>query len=227
MIRTLLIIGITTTILNLFGCSEQLKKDDGKLSKETQEQFNMNIQEFNENWGPTAIPTELEKLIYFQTHISAPEFYSQGFAVTIDDKLGLKSWSEEPSFLDKLFPFAQANGSGSFYAIWDDGTTKPISEMPIVVFGDEGGTHVVAENILQLLHLITFDTEISVDLEEAYFYKSEDYEESRDLNKFLKWLQENYGLTQTLDPSEIIASAQEKYKEPFDKWFEQYYKIGY
>ncbi|WP_257670820.1 hypothetical protein [Parapedobacter tibetensis] len=225
MIRTLIFVGITTTILNLFGCSGRTKKDDGKFSKETQEQPNMNIQEFKENWGLTAIPTELEKLIYFQNNISSPEFYAQGFAVTIDDKLGLKSWGEESSFLDKLFPFAQANGTGSFYAIWNDGTTKPINEMPIVVFGDEGGTHIVAKNILQLLHLITFDTEISVDLEQAYFYKSEDYEESRDLNKFLKWLQENYGLNQTLNPSEIITSAQEKHKEQFDKWFEQYYKV--
>jgi hypothetical protein len=235
--KTLIIIGITTAVLSLFGCSEQTKKDDNKLQKETQKQLtnsseifnkksmykNLDIKKFKENWGLTTIPTELEKLIYFQTNISSAEFYSQGFAVTIDDKLGLKSWSEEPSFLVKLFPFAQANGTGSFYAIWIDGTTKPINEMPIVVFGDEGGTHIVAENILGLLHLITFDTEISVDFEQAYFYKSEDYKKA-ELSKFLKWLQENYGLTQTLNPSEIITSAQDKHQAQFDKWFEQYYK---
>ncbi|PZP51187.1 MAG: hypothetical protein DI598_03785 [Pseudopedobacter saltans] len=187
---------------------------------------NLNLEAFKNNWGPTAIPKEIEKLIDFQTNISSAEFYSQGFAVTIDDKLGLKSWSNESSFLDKLFPFAQANGTGSFYAIWDAGTEMPINEMPIVVFGDEGGTHIVAENILQLLHLITFDTDILVEFEGAYFEKNEDYEESRDLKKFLKWLQENYGLSQTISPSEIIDSAQEKYKAQFDKWFEQYYQIG-
>ena len=184
----------------------------------------MDIKEFKENWGLTAIPAELEKLIYFQTNISSFENYSQGFGVLIDDKSGLKSWSEDVSFLDKLFPFAQANGSGSFYAIWNDGTTKPINEMPIVVFGDEGGVHIVAENILQLLHLITFDTEISVDFEEIYFYKDEDdYEESEDLNEFLNWLKGDYGLDQIQEPSDIISSAQEKYKEEFDKWFGQYY----
>lgn len=238
MIRTLIIIG-TTTILSLFGCSEQSKKDESKISKNTQQKpadslqklkektsyKNIDIKEFKNNWGLTAIPEELEKLIYFQSHISSAEFYSHGFAVTIDDKSGLKSWSEDSSFLDRLLPFAQANGTGSFYAIWNDGTTKPINEMPVVVFGDEGGTHIVAENILQLLHLITFDTEISVDLKHAYFYKGGDYEKSRDLNKFLKWMLENYGLNQTLNPSEIITSAQRKHKEEFDKWFSQYYKI--
>ncbi|MBP4137403.1 hypothetical protein [Flavobacterium geliluteum] len=184
----------------------------------------MDINEFKENWGFTAIPTELEKLIYFQTNISSFENYSQGFGVLIDDKTGLKSWSKESLFIDKLFPFAQANGSGSFYAIWNDETTKPMNEMPIVVFGDEGGVHIVAENILQLLHLITFDTEISVDFEEIYFYKDEDdYEESEDLDEFLKWLKGDYGLDQIQEPSAVISSAQEKHKEAFDKWFGQYY----
>jgi hypothetical protein len=185
----------------------------------------MHIENFKENWGMTTIPTELEKLIYFQTHDSSFENYSQGFGVLIDDKTGLKNWSSNTSFLDKLFPFAQANCSGSFYAIWNNGTTKSTSEMPVVVFGDEGGVHVVAENILQLLHLLTFDTEISVDFQEVSFYKDEaDYEESEDLNKFVNWLKEDYGLDQIEEPSVIISAAQKKYKKEFNKWFKQYYK---
>ncbi len=35
MIRAFIIIGFISTILNLFGCSGQTKKDDGKLSNET------------------------------------------------------------------------------------------------------------------------------------------------------------------------------------------------
>ena len=40
MIKTFRIIGIISIILNLFGCSGQLKKDDGKLSKETDQHHN-------------------------------------------------------------------------------------------------------------------------------------------------------------------------------------------
>lgn len=184
----------------------------------------MNIEKFKDNWGSKEIPTELEKLIHFQNDISYFESYSDGFGVTIDDKLGLKSWSEETDFLNRLYPFAQANGSGSFYAIWDDGTNKNMSEMPIVVFGDEGGVHVVAENFVKLLHLITFDSEISVDFEEVYFYKGEDdYEESEDLNEYLNWLKDNYSLDKIQEPADLISAAQEKYKEAFDRCFKQYY----
>jgi hypothetical protein len=188
----------------------------------------MDIKAFKENLGLTEIPTELEKLIYFQNNISGFECYSQGFGVLIDNKTGLKSWSENQSFLDKLMPFAQANGCGSFYAIWDDGTGKPINQMPIVLFGDEGGIHIVAENILQLLHLLTYDTEISANIDEAYFENKDpdDYEESEDLEKYLEWLKDDYGLTQIGNPESIIKIAQNKYKTAFDNWIGQYYKVG-
>ncbi|KGE12514.1 hypothetical protein [Sphingobacterium deserti] len=235
--KSLLFFAITAVILS--GCSEQTQRDEGKRPKETQKkstnsvgvlntetkQKNMDIKKFKQNWGVAAVPTELESLINFQNNNSAPEFYSRGFAVTIDDKLGLKSWSDDPAFLANLFPFAQANGTGSFYAIWNDGTAKSIEEMPIVVFGDEGGAHIVAENLRQLFELLTFDSEICVDLEQAYFHKTEGQQESRDLDKFLRWLQENFGLKQSQHTAKIITSAQEKYKEPFDNWFERFYKI--
>jgi len=38
--------GLITTILNLFGCSGQTKKDEGKLSKETEEQFANSVEAF-------------------------------------------------------------------------------------------------------------------------------------------------------------------------------------
>ncbi|WP_223605600.1 hypothetical protein [Chryseobacterium sp. OSA05B] len=181
--------------------------------------------EFKENLGLKEIPVELEKLIYFQNHISSGENYSQGFGVLIDDKSGLKSWSEDENFLSRLFPIAQANGSGSFYAIWNDGTGKTLNQMPIVVFGDEGGVHIVAENILQLLHLLTYDTEISVDFDTAYFYRDEDdYEESEDLGEYLKWMAGDYGLAQIEEPDELIKTAQERYKEQFEQWSGQYFE---
>ena len=55
----------------------------------------MDIKEFKENWGLTEIPTELEKLIYFQTNISSYENYSDGFGVKTDEKYVFKSWCED------------------------------------------------------------------------------------------------------------------------------------
>ncbi|MFD2970223.1 hypothetical protein [Sphingobacterium bambusae] len=237
MIKTLVIVGYITVTLSFIGCGGCSKKEAGWASDQMQREVdqisdthsnnleNMVIKAFKENWGSTTVPTELEKLIEFQNNVSAPEFYVHGFAVTIDDKQGLKSWSEDPTFLEKLHPFAQANGTGSFYAIWHDGTVKPIHEMPIVVFGDEGGTHVVAENIRQLMQLITVDVEVSVEFDKVYFYKDDSYQESRDLEKYLKWLGGAYNLKQIQDPAKIITVAQAQYKQAFDSWFKQYYTI--
>ncbi|WP_353100843.1 DUF4375 domain-containing protein [Myroides odoratus] len=39
--------GLITTILNLFGCFGQIKKDDGKLSKEMEKQLSNSVEAFN------------------------------------------------------------------------------------------------------------------------------------------------------------------------------------
>jgi hypothetical protein len=113
----------------------------------------MDINEFKQNLGLAELPAELEKLIYFQTNESNKKGYSDGFIIRIDKKDGLKSWCKEDGFLNRLLPFARANASGSFYALWIDDNNKPLNRLPVVVFGDEGGGHIVAENILQLMHL--------------------------------------------------------------------------
>lgn len=46
MTRTLIIMGIITTILNLFGCSGQTKKNDSGLSKEMEEQLANSVEAF-------------------------------------------------------------------------------------------------------------------------------------------------------------------------------------
>ncbi|MEO7976020.1 hypothetical protein [Flavobacterium sp.] len=68
------------------------------------------------------------------------------------------------------------------YVLWDGGKNKSLSELPVLIFGDEGGYHVTAKNVTELIQLLTFDSEISVDHEEVYFHKDEeDYQESEGL----------------------------------------------
>ncbi|WP_294674976.1 hypothetical protein [uncultured Fluviicola sp.] len=183
----------------------------------------MDIQAFKENLGISELPAALEKLILFQEEQSDFECYSQGFGILIDDKSGIKSWSEEEAFLARLYPFAQANGSGSVYAFWNDGSAKEPEDLPIVVFGDEGGVHVVANNVLVLMQMLSFDSEISVDFDEAYFYKDEDdYEESEDHQTYKNWLKKEFNLDPVEDPDTLIQKAQENYQEYFEQWFKQY-----
>lgn len=103
-------------------------------------------------WG-VAVPVELRRLIRFQQEESEFENYSQGFGIWAGEFYeGLKAgWSADPRFLGNLYPFAQANGTGATYAIWDDEEGYPLDDMPVVVFGDEGGAWVVADTFGEFL----------------------------------------------------------------------------
>jgi hypothetical protein len=181
----------------------------------------MTLEDFKNNFNNQITP---ELALFFEINEELGfENYSQGFGLYQDDKSGISSWSEDPDFLDKLMPFAQANGSGSMYVLWKNEQNKSLNELPVVVFGDEGGYHIVAKNIFELMQLLTFDQEISVDHEEVYFYKDEDYEESESLPEYITWLKENFNLDPIEDTELTIANAQETYKADFDKWVSQFY----
>lgn len=186
----------------------------------------MTLDDFKKNFNGQ-ITEELTQFFEINDELGF-ENYSQGFGLYEDDKSGIASWSEDEEFLDKLMPFAQANGSGSMYVLWNNDSGKSLNELPVVVFGDEGGYHIIAKNIFEFMRLLTFDTEISVDHEEVYFYKDEeDYEESENLPEYVNWLKENFNLDPVTDEdtTSIIEAAQEKYKEDFDNWVAKYYSV--
>ncbi|AWK05920.1 hypothetical protein HYN56_17490 [Flavobacterium crocinum] len=172
------------------------------------------LQDFAIQFGNYAIPEDLVKLYEFQKEYGS-ETYSECFGLLmINDKTGIKTWSEEEEFYNSFIEFAGANGSGSSYAYWliDD----DLNNCPIVVFGDEGGIHVVAENIRKLIHLLTLDTEISVDFDYCYFYKDEEYySENENKEEFHEWVKREFNLNAIESNEEtevIINEAKEKYK---------------
>jgi hypothetical protein len=180
------------------------------------------VAEFKANFEGHAIPSELEKLCAFDVEADLG-YLSDGFELTVDDKGGLKSWSDNPEFLGALMPFAQANGSGSFYALWA-GASKTPSEMPVVVFGDEGGVHVVAENVLALLQILTFDAEPMIDDDGVTFYKDEDdHEPSNGHDAYVEWLDKTFGLAPVDDAEPLVESAREKHQAGFEAWAKRFY----
>lgn len=173
------------------------------------------LEDFSVQFGSYSIPEDLLKLYEFEQEFSA-ETYSQCFGLTItNEKTGIKTWSEKEEFYNSFIEFAGANGSGSSYAYWV--IDNDLKNCPIVVFGDEGGIHVVAENTCKLIHLLTLDTEISVDFDSAYFFKDEEYyEENENKEEFQQWVKKEFNL----DPietnegtEEIVNEAKAKYKK--------------
>ncbi len=171
------------------------------------------IDEFAKNFPNFEITKEFISLINFEQQYGA-ESYSNTFALSINknnvDSNFISTWSKEKEFKNKFMPFANANGMGSIYALWINESNKKLNELPVVVFGDEGGIHIVCENILQLLQLLTYDVELSVNSKETYFYKDkEEYEERQNSKQYRKWLKENFSLGVIKQPNDIIKKSQE------------------
>jgi hypothetical protein len=176
------------------------------------------------NFSGHQLTHEFVQLLSFEQQYGR-EVFAEGFSFMTDCEYAITSWSENKAFLQHMMPFASANGSGSTYALWDEGKGKTLTGMPVVVFGDEGGVHIVARNILALMQLLTYDTEISVGHDEVYFYKDEEeHTESEFAQSYKDWLKENFELDVVTEPAAIIKAAQEEYKASFDTWFKQYYE---
>jgi hypothetical protein len=149
--------------------------------------------------------------------------------VEVEDKGLLKAFCDpdgEPvasrakrkDFLAALLPIGSANGTGSGYFIWNDGTKKKnVADMPVVVFGDEGGYYVVAENLNDLLAIVGADVEPMVDFDGVSYYKTPDHEGSPEIAAFRAWLTA-HGITPAKKPDAIVKKAQAKLKKPFAAW---------
>ncbi|MFJ2582260.1 hypothetical protein [Kitasatospora aureofaciens] len=163
--------------------------------------------------------TELNLLKDLQDRLGF-ENYADGFELfEYGDTTGLVAgWSKAPEVTARLVPFAQANGSGSFYALWRLDDRADLATLPVVVFGDEGGQHVVARNLRELLQLLGFDSEISVDWDSAYFYRGKDHRHSDGHGEFAAWLDRHFGLPVTQDPDAVVAAAQAELGQRFTDW---------
>lgn len=182
----------------------------------------IDLQRYKRNFAPHDVPDALVKLVAFDSTMR--DFYSAGFELQLDDKAGFKTYSGDPAFLSCLYPIAQANSSGSTYAIWR--RAGALGEAPIVVFGDEGGTHIVADDILGLLRILTFDVELIVSWDSVNYFKGEDAEPSFGAPFFATWLEEHFKLKPLGSQEEIdqlVENAQNRHAEPFQEWLGQYY----
>lgn len=189
-------------------------EDDDETEYEEYEN-SFSLEEYAVQFGNYALPEDLVKLYEFDQQYGS-ETYSECFGLTItEEKTGIKTWSEEAEFYNSFIEFAGANGSGSSYAYWL--IDPDLNNCPIVVFGDEGGIHVVAENTRKLIHLLTLDTEISVDFDNAYFYKDEEYyDENENKTEFHEWVKKEFNfdsIETNEETDEIVNQAKEKYKK--------------
>ncbi|MBT0771230.1 hypothetical protein KIH74_19985 [Kineosporia sp. J2-2] len=163
---------------------------------------------------------ELDALHEFDT-AHRHYYYAQGFELyeTFGNRDDLApGWSDDDAFHARLKSFAQATAGGSIYALWqaDDGAR------PVVVFGDEGGIHVVATGVRDLLRILTFDVEPMVDWDRAYYFKSDEDEPSDDHDAYVTWLRGTLGLEPVDDADRLVETAQHRHAASFKAWMEPF-----
>lgn len=190
----------------------------------------MTIKECSLNFMGYPVPTILVDLLAFEADNPINDYYSESFELIVNDKYELRTLSQEPTFLNQLFPFAQADNNGSFYAFWLD-KGQDLNTAPIVVFGSDGGYYVVAQNLLSLLILLSLDVEPMIDEDGVYYYKDEEnYEPSLYSRKFKKWLREYYFLSPistNFAAEQLVEEAQDLYQELFLLWMAPFVKKTY
>src|SRR4051812_28074291 len=72
----------------------------------------------------------------------------------MDDFGEMKFLREDPELMHGLIRFAQANGSGSLYALWRRDDRADLATLPVVLLGHEGGIHIVARDLREFFRLL-------------------------------------------------------------------------
>ncbi|MEV0774505.1 hypothetical protein ACIBLA_35635 [Streptomyces sp. NPDC050433] len=134
----------------------------------------------------------------------------------------------EQSHVDRLIPFAQATGSGSFYALWQCDDRLDLSTLPVVFFGDEGDLDIAADGMRQFFQVLALDTEhfLADDEEDE---DEDDEEHRRELSKghaeYLAWLKRTFNLGLPEDPlanpHRISDAARKTYGQRFVAWLQE------
>ncbi|MGH1335281.1 MAG: hypothetical protein ACRBFS_04070 [Aureispira sp.] len=182
----------------------------------------MTIKEYAKVFVGSPVPSVLIDLLMFEHVQGLEDNYSDGFSLITNSDFRWSVWSSAIGLSNDLIPFAQADSSGSIYALWCHGDCYDLNEAPIVVFGGEGHYHVVANNLLDFLLLLSFDVEPIVDDDGIYFYKDEEnYEPSLHNRKYKKWLRKHFQLSpisSNFAAEALTERAQRRHQSTFLIW---------
>ncbi len=177
--------------------------------------------------------------------------YAESFWIVEEDDF-FEGWLHEISdektkeFNQNVKVFASADGTGSRYAFWFTNGNKNKNEAPIICYGSEGNITLVAENIKDLIKMLSYGCE-SLD---GSFYHGFYKDIYKDYNNFLEyfisclphfltfreWMKENLDIEpvsienlknseegESKEIVELHEKAQKKYKDSFVKWQNQFF----
>jgi len=190
------------------------------------------------------------ELVKFDEEYGA-ETYAESFWIVNEEDDFFENWlalddtEKMKEYSQSVKVFASADGTGAHYAFWfTDGNTDK-NKAPIICYGSEGEITLVAENIKDLIKMLSYGCECM----DGVFYHGFDKEDYEGYDNFLEYfinylpnfltfrefMKENLGIEpvsiENLKNSkegeceeivQLYKKAQKKYKKAFDEWQYQY-----
>ncbi len=193
------------------------------MQKKNEIHFQKLFTEYENAFGKNRIPETLKQLMAFDAVHKYD--YSSGFELCTDvnKEPDRGQYSLDEEYFQKLVIFAQADGTGSHYALWLDQPEITFNDAPVIFVGSEGDIKIIASNIRELLVLLSFGPEIL----NGDFYKDlDDYQDPVHANTFRAWMKQELNINPiknlSVETSEeietIIRIANEKYNQKFTAW---------
>jgi len=169
------------------------------------------LAELQELLGDYKVPEILKKTLAFNTHLEG-KLYHPDFQFQIDEVLEdlfeANDLDEEniEYLLKYLIEFASADDTGGIYVFWLKEGIENVEEMPILWFGTEGEIALVASNFKEFLAHLTLEN---------------DYDIITELEKFKKWIKDEFDIdpvSSEAEVEEIAQKAKKTFQEPLTKW---------
>ncbi|MBL1118420.1 hypothetical protein JK364_39555 [Streptomyces sp. 110] len=148
---------------------------------------------------------ELNLLKEFEERMGREPF-SDGFELFEYGRVSALGRNPPAEMRDRLIPFAQANHSGSFYALWKCDDRADLATLPVIFCGDEGDLFIAARSLRELFGLLAVD-----DASDA------DDVPSRDA--YVRWLKHTFELVPAEDPAALYDATLLEYGRAFCDWW--------
>jgi hypothetical protein len=148
---------------------------------------------------------ELNRLKEFEEPMDGEPF-SDGFELFEYGNVSPLGPEPPAELRDRLIPFAQANHSGSFYALWKCDDRADLATLPVIFCGDEGELFIAARNLCELFCLLAVDDANDADAVPA-----------RDA--YVSWLKHTFELAPAEDPGALYDATLLEYGRAFCDWW--------
>lgn len=148
---------------------------------------------------------ELNRLKEFEEGMNGEPF-SHGFRLFEYGDRSFLGPEPHAELRDRFIPFAQANNSGSFYALWKCDDRSDLSTLPVIFCGDEGDLFIAASGLRELFRLLAVN-----DADDPGAAPAQD--------AYVSWLGYTFDLAPAENPAGLYEKALREYGRALCDWW--------